>query len=582
MTSFKWKVVISGIGLLTFLLISSVSVAQNTVIRCSFYRDLKLGDTGEDVLCLQKSFNSLGYLIAVSGPGSLGNETSYFGPLTQQAVSRWQAANGITPTAGYFGPISRNKYFANFSQLPSGTTVTGTTSGTTTTTTTTTGTTASSTEDKETRSLIESVIDDIAQAEALLIEAEDAGENITSVERDMRKVRDDIILSAEYYHEKRYVNAKSYAKKAQTGVKAVLKKLNDILDTTAQQDSPVNGVCGSAQDTDVSAQPTGTAACAAGTYNAGAADTNEKYIWDCVGLNGGTTATGCYASITTVTTNGTCGTANATTVSALPTGTAACSAGTYNAGAADTNEKYIWNCVGLNGGTTATGCEANKVNTSSQLDPNDYLSFVATSGSGSNLGSGSSSNFGSGSSSNFGSSSSSMFGTGTAGGTNCYLWKPEGENTGKLVILLPSALTGKTAKKVVITGSFGTEEGNYTGVGNGEREHYRFSKAGSAYGNNIMVGITTSYGTEIMEQKNGGERKEICGSLFSNDSKFEDKFCRLLPKSDFCRNRGKTDNSNVVNAILLTNPITAPVGVGNIIVDTIDSIGDGIADIFGW
>ncbi len=141
MTSFKWKVVISGIGLLTFLLISSVSVAQNTVIRCSFYRDLKLGDTGEDVLCLQKSFNSLGYLIAVSGPGSLGNETSYFGPLTQQAVSRWQAANGITPTAGYFGPISRNKYFANFSQLPSGTTVTGTTSGTTTTTTTTTGTT---------------------------------------------------------------------------------------------------------------------------------------------------------------------------------------------------------------------------------------------------------------------------------------------------------------------------------------------------------------------------------------------------------------------------------------------------------
>ncbi len=77
---------------------------------CEFTRNLTVGSRGEDVKCLQKYLNSAGFKVAESGPGSPGNETTYFGPATKAAVAKWQQANGISPAAGYFGPLSRNKY----------------------------------------------------------------------------------------------------------------------------------------------------------------------------------------------------------------------------------------------------------------------------------------------------------------------------------------------------------------------------------------------------------------------------------------------------------------------------------------
>jgi peptidoglycan hydrolase-like protein with peptidoglycan-binding domain len=41
------------------------------------------------------------------GPGSLNNETSIFGPLTKSALAIFQKENGITPSLGYFGPITK-------------------------------------------------------------------------------------------------------------------------------------------------------------------------------------------------------------------------------------------------------------------------------------------------------------------------------------------------------------------------------------------------------------------------------------------------------------------------------------------
>lgn len=76
---------------------------------CSFTRDLTVGATGADVMTLQKFLNANGAQIAASGAGSPGSETSYFGGLTKAAVAKFQAANGISPTAGYFGPITRAK-----------------------------------------------------------------------------------------------------------------------------------------------------------------------------------------------------------------------------------------------------------------------------------------------------------------------------------------------------------------------------------------------------------------------------------------------------------------------------------------
>ncbi len=72
-----------------------------------FSRDLSKGMTGEDVGALQKLLNAKGFTVAVSGAGSPGNETTYFGAATQAAVIKFQKARSITPAVGYVGPITR-------------------------------------------------------------------------------------------------------------------------------------------------------------------------------------------------------------------------------------------------------------------------------------------------------------------------------------------------------------------------------------------------------------------------------------------------------------------------------------------
>lgn len=73
-----------------------------------FTRDLRLGSTGEDVKALQQFLNTHGYAVALTGIGSKGSETSYFGPRTKIALAKFQAGNSITPAAGYFGPKTRS------------------------------------------------------------------------------------------------------------------------------------------------------------------------------------------------------------------------------------------------------------------------------------------------------------------------------------------------------------------------------------------------------------------------------------------------------------------------------------------
>lgn len=90
--------------------LSALSGTPVTTTGYQFNTNLTLNSKGTDVLNLQKALNfSADTQVALTGAGSPGNETSFFGVLTKQAVSKFQVKYGITPTAGYFGPITRAK-----------------------------------------------------------------------------------------------------------------------------------------------------------------------------------------------------------------------------------------------------------------------------------------------------------------------------------------------------------------------------------------------------------------------------------------------------------------------------------------
>lgn len=71
-----------------------------------FMRDLRIGQTSEDVKRLQQFLNTHGFKVSDTGPGSPGQETLYFGLKTFNALKRLQTAKNI-PNTGYFGPLTR-------------------------------------------------------------------------------------------------------------------------------------------------------------------------------------------------------------------------------------------------------------------------------------------------------------------------------------------------------------------------------------------------------------------------------------------------------------------------------------------
>lgn len=74
-----------------------------------FLVDLELGSESEDVKRLQQFLNGQGFVVSQTGPGSIGNETIYFGTLTRDALVAFQTFYSISPAVGYFGPITRAK-----------------------------------------------------------------------------------------------------------------------------------------------------------------------------------------------------------------------------------------------------------------------------------------------------------------------------------------------------------------------------------------------------------------------------------------------------------------------------------------
>ncbi|MES3030801.1 MAG: LamG-like jellyroll fold domain-containing protein [Patescibacteria group bacterium] len=75
----------------------------------SFREQLTLGSRGEAVRQLQIFLNTYGYTVSLTGPGSKGQESTYFGPATVSALVKFQLSKGITPAIGFFGPLTMQK-----------------------------------------------------------------------------------------------------------------------------------------------------------------------------------------------------------------------------------------------------------------------------------------------------------------------------------------------------------------------------------------------------------------------------------------------------------------------------------------
>ncbi len=80
----------------------------NTPTTFKFLKDIPFGTIrSEDARQLQIFLNTHGFPVATTGVGSLGFETRYFGPATRAALAKFQKANNILPSVGYFGPKTR-------------------------------------------------------------------------------------------------------------------------------------------------------------------------------------------------------------------------------------------------------------------------------------------------------------------------------------------------------------------------------------------------------------------------------------------------------------------------------------------
>lgn len=111
----------------------------------------------------------------------------------------------------------------------------------------------------------------------------------------------------------------------------------------------------------------------------------------------------------------------------------------------------------------------------------------------------------------------SSYGTGTSSivsgsanlGLSGFLFKPESESDGNLVVLSPYDFTGKIDTVRLTQAGELIEEGRFSGIANGNRSHFRFNQPGSKYPADITVEFVLDNGAiEEFLIRNPAERKE--------------------------------------------------------------------------
>jgi len=106
-------------------LLQQIAALQGTTVTTGtslcLTKTLKLGMTDAEVKTLQQGLNKdTATTVATTGAGSLGNETTYYGALTQTAVIKFQekyaadilAPLGLTKGTGIFAAATRTKFNA--------------------------------------------------------------------------------------------------------------------------------------------------------------------------------------------------------------------------------------------------------------------------------------------------------------------------------------------------------------------------------------------------------------------------------------------------------------------------------------
>ena len=107
------------------LLMAMVSPSTGMMTGSAPMAPLTMGSSGAEVTNLQNFLISKGFSIPAGATG-------YFGAQTQTALAAFQTANGITPAAGYYGPITAAKVASMMAPMVPPTTTPGTTPSTST------------------------------------------------------------------------------------------------------------------------------------------------------------------------------------------------------------------------------------------------------------------------------------------------------------------------------------------------------------------------------------------------------------------------------------------------------------------
>lgn len=82
-------------------------------------------------------------------------------------------------------------------------------------------------------------------------------------------------------------------------------------------------------------------------------------------------------------------------------------------------------------------------------------------------------------------------------GAGGFLWKPVGDNSRLLVVLLPSEFNDRVTAVEIHRATppdadTFVESGVFSAIANGNRTHWRFTQPGAAYGQNVYVMVYTN------------------------------------------------------------------------------------------